>query len=162
MNGVEVGRHRGGFTPFSCDLSGVAEPRRRHHYCACAPAMMVRSRSRAVNKRVTMGRRAPSTCVPPASGRLSGWNQRQRFPCGARASRRIWPTSAFAWNSRSAATRQGLRAARDLERRRRRGRPAPSAPRKSICRPSSICRFLMIGSSSGQWASRIYMISRSR
>ncbi len=25
VNGVEVGRHRGGFSPFSCDLSGVAE-----------------------------------------------------------------------------------------------------------------------------------------
>jgi beta-galactosidase/beta-glucuronidase len=26
VNGTEVGRHRGGFTGFSCDLSGVAEP----------------------------------------------------------------------------------------------------------------------------------------
>ena len=26
VNGVEVGRHRGGFSPFACDLGGVAEP----------------------------------------------------------------------------------------------------------------------------------------
>jgi beta-galactosidase/beta-glucuronidase len=26
VNGTEVGRHRGGFTPFSCDLSGLASP----------------------------------------------------------------------------------------------------------------------------------------
>ncbi len=26
VNGVEVGRHRGGYTPFTCDLAGVAEP----------------------------------------------------------------------------------------------------------------------------------------
>lgn len=26
VNGVEVGRHRGGFSPFSCDLSGAARP----------------------------------------------------------------------------------------------------------------------------------------
>ena len=26
VNGVEVGRHRGGFSPFSCDLEGVAAP----------------------------------------------------------------------------------------------------------------------------------------
>ena len=26
VNGVEVGRHRGGFSPFSCDLTGVTEP----------------------------------------------------------------------------------------------------------------------------------------
>ena len=26
VNGVEVGRHRGGFSPFHCDLSGVASP----------------------------------------------------------------------------------------------------------------------------------------
>ena len=26
VNGTEVGRHRGGFSPFSCDLNGVAEP----------------------------------------------------------------------------------------------------------------------------------------
>ncbi len=26
VNGVEVGRHRGGFSPFSCDLDGVAAP----------------------------------------------------------------------------------------------------------------------------------------
>lgn len=27
-NGVQVGRHRGGFTPFTCDLEGIAEPGR--------------------------------------------------------------------------------------------------------------------------------------
>jgi len=26
VNGKEVGRHRGGFSPFTCDLSGIAEP----------------------------------------------------------------------------------------------------------------------------------------
>ncbi len=26
VDGIEVGRHRGGFSPFTCDLSGVAEP----------------------------------------------------------------------------------------------------------------------------------------
>jgi beta-galactosidase/beta-glucuronidase len=26
VNGVEVARHRGGFTPFTCDLKGIAEP----------------------------------------------------------------------------------------------------------------------------------------
>lgn len=26
VDGVEVGRHRGGFTPFTCDLSGIAQP----------------------------------------------------------------------------------------------------------------------------------------
>jgi beta-galactosidase/beta-glucuronidase len=26
VNGMEVGRHRGGFTPFTCDLGGAAEP----------------------------------------------------------------------------------------------------------------------------------------
>jgi beta-galactosidase/beta-glucuronidase len=26
VNGVEVGRHRGGFTPFTCDLHGIASP----------------------------------------------------------------------------------------------------------------------------------------
>src|SRR5690606_31007722 len=26
VNGVEVGRHRGGFSPFTCDLSGVVGP----------------------------------------------------------------------------------------------------------------------------------------
>jgi len=29
INGVEVKRHRGGFTPFSCDLRGVAQPGER-------------------------------------------------------------------------------------------------------------------------------------
>jgi beta-galactosidase/beta-glucuronidase len=29
VNGKEVGRHRGGFTPFACDLAGVAEPGRK-------------------------------------------------------------------------------------------------------------------------------------
>ena len=29
VNGQEVGRHRGGFSPFSCDLSGLAEPGER-------------------------------------------------------------------------------------------------------------------------------------
>ena len=29
VNGKEAGRHRGGFTPFSCDLAGIAEPGER-------------------------------------------------------------------------------------------------------------------------------------
>lgn len=36
VNGVEVGRHRGGFTPFTCDLDGIAQPGETLTIVVCA------------------------------------------------------------------------------------------------------------------------------
>jgi beta-galactosidase/beta-glucuronidase len=51
VDGVEAGRHRGGFTPFSCDLAGSADP--GHTYTVVVRARDPRSGSQARGKQAT-------------------------------------------------------------------------------------------------------------
>ncbi|WP_327588533.1 beta-galactosidase [Nonomuraea sp. NBC_00507] len=51
VDGVEAGRHRGGFTPFSCDLAGSADP--GHTYTVVVRARDPRSGPQARGKQAT-------------------------------------------------------------------------------------------------------------
>lgn len=51
VDGVEAGRHRGGFTPFSCDLAGSADP--GHTYTVVVRARDPRSGAQARGKQAT-------------------------------------------------------------------------------------------------------------
>ena len=83
VNGVEVGRHRGGFSPFSCDLHGVAAPGEEAVITVRARDTADRPQPRG-KQRASMGRTAPSTCEPPASGRRCGWSRCPTWRCAGR------------------------------------------------------------------------------
>ncbi|MFC7102372.1 sugar-binding domain-containing protein [Nonomuraea rubra] len=87
VNGVEVARHRGGFSPFTADLADVARPGED-----ATIVVRVRDPARAPRPGASSppGTATTSASTParPGSGRRCGWSPSPTRTCAARASRR--------------------------------------------------------------------------
>ena len=101
VDGVEVGRHRGGFTPFSCDLGRRTGRLTIVVYGRGTPS---RSRSRGASSHGGTATTAASTPAPPGSGRRCGWSRCPTCTCGAPGSPRTSPPAPSTSSSRSPPT----------------------------------------------------------
>ena len=71
IDGAEVGRHRGGFTPFTIELARGAAT---SVTSSCGLATPTRSLNRGASRRWNSRGAWPSTAAPRASGRPCGWS----------------------------------------------------------------------------------------
>ncbi|MFC7741195.1 sugar-binding domain-containing protein [Nocardiopsis composta] len=91
VNGVEVARHRGGFTPSPPTWPGSPAPAKRPRW-SCAPATAGTAPRPAASRPPGTPTPGATTRAPPGSGRPCGWNRSPTPICGAPASPRTWPT----------------------------------------------------------------------
>ena len=138
VDGVEVGRHRGGFTPFSCRPRAGAAGRGDESRSSCGPGTPARARSRAASRRTS----TPTTAAlyTPhhrhlADGLAGAGARDPSAPAADHPRRRQRRVPARACRSAAnAPAGTGSRATvRDAARRRSsqasvRGRPRPCAP----------------------------------